>query len=230
MQTLEFTKISADTGSRLFNGIPPADVKVILSAARRRHFLAHSVVVNQGHPADHLFLISKGRGRYFFSTEDGKKVILFWLTPGEIFGGSALLSAPSSYLLSTETVKDSEILVLDRETARSLSTRFPRLIENALQIAADYLGWYAATHVALVNQAAHERLARVLKCLAETIGQKVADGFEFDATNEELAGAANVTPFTASRLMKEWQRNGAVVKRRGKVLLRSPQRLFLHSL
>jgi hypothetical protein len=27
----------------------------------------------------------------------------------------------------------------------------------------------------------------------------------------------------------EWQRNRAVVKRRGKVLLRSPEGLFLHS-
>jgi len=69
-----------------------------------------------------------------------------------------------------------------------------------------------------------------LTCLAQGIGEKVAGGFEFEATNEELAGAANVTAFTASRLLSEWQNNGAILKRRGKVLLRSPQRLLLHAI
>jgi len=42
-----------------------------------------------------------------------------------------------------------------------------------------------------------------------------------------LANAANVTPFTASRLMSDWQRDRALVKRRGAILLRSPERLLL---
>jgi hypothetical protein len=42
-----------------------------------------------------------------------------------------------------------------------------------------------------------------------------------------LANAANVTSFTASRLITEWQRNRALIKRRGGVLLASPERLFL---
>ena len=44
--------------------------------------------------------------------------------------------------------------------------------------------------------------------------------------NEELADEANVNPFTVSRLLSDWQRKGILTKRRGKVLLRSPQRLF----
>jgi len=215
--------------SRFLDGLAPFELKVVLAAARQRHFHARCVIVNQGHPADHLFLLTRGRARFFFNTHEGKKVVLLWLTPGEIFGCSALLSMPSPYLVSTETLKDSSMLVWDRARLRILATRYPRLLENALLISSDYLAWYLADHVALVSQTARQRLARVLVCLAETIGNKNSDGFEFDATNEELAGAANVTPFTASRLLGEWQRNRAVVKRRGKVLLRSPEGLFLHS-
>jgi len=230
MSALGFATATANVKSRLLNGISPADVEVIVGAAKQRHFSTNTVVINQSDPADHLFLLTKGRARYFFSTEDGKKLVLLWLTPGEIFGGAALLSTPTNYLVSTETLKDSEMLVWDRETLRDLAVRFPRLLENALLIAMDYLVWYVAAHAALVTHTARQRLARVLTCLAETIGQRVADGFEFDATNEELAGAANVSSFTVSRLLKEWQRSRAIVKRRGKVLLRSPERLFLHSL
>jgi CRP-like cAMP-binding protein len=94
--------------------------------------------------------------------------------------------------------------------------------------ASGYLGWYLATHVALISHTPRERLAGLLISLAETIGDKVLGGFEFDATNEELASATNLTPFTVSRLLSEWQRNHIVVKQRGKILLRSPERLHSH--
>ena len=222
--------LAADLGSKFLEGFSPLDLKVILAAARLRHFTSNSVIVNQGNPADCLFLLTKGRARFFFNTQEGKKIILHWLTPGEIFGGAALLSTPSCYLVSTETLKDSSMFVWDRATLRNLVIRFPRVMENAMLIGYDYLGWYVAAHVALVSRTARERLAGVLTCLAQGIGEKVAGGFEFEATNEELAGAANVTAFTASRLLSGWQSNGAILKRRGKVLLRSPQRLLLHTI
>jgi CRP/FNR family transcriptional regulator, nitrogen oxide reductase regulator len=221
--------VCANLHSRLFDGFAPHDLKIIQEAAKLRHFHANSVVTNQGHPADHLFLLMNGRARFFFNTEDGKKVILHWLIPGETFGGASLVSGESSYLVSTETLKDSWVLVWDRATLRALAARCPRLLENALVLASQYLALYVAAHLALISHTARQRLAGLLVCLARTIGEKVPGGLEFDATNEELACAANVTPFTASRLLSEWQRSRAVVKKRGKILLRSPERLFLHT-
>jgi CRP-like cAMP-binding protein len=226
MSSLALASVGASLESRLFEGLARRDVSVILEAAQRRHFLAGSVVVNQGHPANHLFLIARGRARFFFDTPEGRKVSLLWLTPGEIFGGKSILSKPSIYLVSTETLKDSQLLVWDRATIRNFSKHYPRLLENALQTASDYLGWYLSAHVALISHSARERLARVLTCLSETIGEKVPGGFEFEATNEELASAAHVTPFTASRLLSAWQRDHTVIKHRGKILLRFPERLL----
>lgn len=222
--------LASDLRSKFLEGFSPLDIKVILAAARLRHFASNSVIANQGNPADHLFLLTKGRARFFINTQEGKKIILHWLTPGEIFGGAALVSVPSSYLVSTETLKDSSMFVWDRATLRNLANRFPRIVENAILIGYDYLGWYVADHVALISHTARERLAGVLTYLAHGIGEKVPGGFEFEATNEELAGAANVTAFTASRLLSKWQNNGAILKRRGKVLLRSPERLLLHTI
>jgi CRP/FNR family transcriptional regulator, nitrogen oxide reductase regulator len=219
--------LPAGLKSRLFEGISQQDLAIIREAATQRRFLANSVITNQGNPAEHLFLLTSGRARYFFITEEGQKTLLLWLTEGEIVGGAAFLSKTSKYLLSAETVKDSSVLVWERATLRGLASRYPRLLENALLIASDYLGWYVADHVALTYHTARQRLANVLIRLAGVIGQKVPGGIEFDATNEELASAANITPFTASRLVSEWQVNRAVVKRRGKVILRSPERLFL---
>jgi CRP-like cAMP-binding protein len=215
---------------RFLEGLAPAEVKAVLAAAKLRRYQVNSVVTNQDHPADHLFLLLTGRARYFYITPDGQKTLLLWLPPGETFGMAATLSKPLQYLVSTETVKPSCVLVWDRGTIRKFAARYPRLVENALLIAFDYLVAYRAMHVSLTCHTARQRLATVLVNLASGIGQAVPGGIELDVNNEELANEANVTPFTASRLLSEWQRNGMVVKNRGKVLLRSPEQLLPQSL
>ena len=204
----------------------PPDVREILAAATEKCFPAGSVVTTQDARADHLFLLTTGRARYFFITEEGRKLILLWLPPGEIFGGAALLPRPSNYIVSSETVEPSRMLVWKRATIRSFAARSPRLTENVLSVTSDYLSIYVATHVALTCHSARQRLGRVLANLAWGFGRKVHGGIELDVTNEDLANAANVSHFTASRLLSEWGRNGILTKERGKILLRSPELLF----
>jgi CRP/FNR family transcriptional regulator, nitrogen oxide reductase regulator len=209
-------------------GLGRPEIDLILSAAKRRRFSAKSVMTYQGEPSDHLLLLWRGRARYFVETRNGRKLILMWITPGSIFGGAALVSRPTSYLVSTEAVRDSVVLVWDGPTIRDLARRFPLLFENVLSLAAEYISWYVAAHAALTSQTARERLAHVLAELAPTIGQNKQDGVELDVTNEELANSANITPYTASRLISEWQRAGAIRKHRGRLLLRSTDKFFLH--
>ena len=102
-------------------------------------------------------------------------------------------------------------------------------MDNALTIAGEYVHWYMNAHVALSSHTARERLASVLLGLARAIGKKVPGGIEIDVTNEDLANAANITHYTASRLMSAWQKKRTVIKRRGKILLLSPAGLILRS-
>ena len=221
--------VPSDLRSQFLDGLHPTERNTILSAAKQRRFAANSVVTNQGHPADHLFLLAKGCARHFFITEEGKKLLLRWLGPGDCFGARTLLSNPSSYLASTEMIAESLVLVWDRITIRGLVNRFPRLLENALLTASDYVTWHLTAQVCLSCYTARQRVAQVLITLARTIGKETSNGTVLHITNEELANAANVTPFTTSRLISEWQRNGSLVKRRGKLLLRSPEWLCVRT-
>ena len=211
--------------SRFLGGIPASAVRAILAKATPRRFLARTIVTHQGATATELFLITKGRVRHFSSTPDGRKILLLWVGQGEIFGGATLLAERPTYHLNTETVKDTSVLVWSREAIRTLAEQHPRIMENALLIASDYLDWYLATATALSCHTAQQRLAGVLVSLAPLLGRAVPGGVELDVTNEELACAAHITSFTASRLLNEWQRHRAVVKRRGKVVLLAPERL-----
>lgn len=227
MTAWKFRAVDAPHNIELLRGLNPHESDLILAAARPRRFPAKSVMTYQDEPADHLLLLWKGRARYFYETPNDKKLILKWIAPGHIFGGAALLSRPCTYLVSTEAVRDSIVLEWNGSTIRGLARRFPQLLENAHCIDMEYLSWYVAAHAALTSQSARERLASVLFGLAKSVGQKVSGGVELDVTNEELANSANITQYTASRFMSEWQRSGAIRKRRGKIVLRSPERLFL---
>jgi CRP-like cAMP-binding protein len=87
-------------------------------------------------------------------------------------------------------------------------------------------GRLRAAYTALVCGSARERFADALVTFASGIGDRVPGGIELDVTSEELANVANVTLFSASRLLSELQREGMLVKCRGKILLRSPERLL----
>jgi CRP/FNR family transcriptional regulator, nitrogen oxide reductase regulator len=219
--------VTSDLRSQFLDGLAPPDRKTILAAATQRRFAANSVITNQGHPAEHLLLLTEGHARHFFVTDEGKKLLLQWLGPGDLIGGRTVLSSRSSYLVSTEMVEDGWAFVWDRPLIRGFVARYPRLLENALLTASDYLTWHLTAHIGLACCTARQRVAQVLVTLARATGQQVASGIALHITNEELANAANVTPFTASRLISEWQRNRALIKRRGKILLLSPERLFL---
>ena len=228
MASSRIAAVSVGWISSFFDGLAVEDRKKILAAAKPRRFAANSVITNQGHPADSLFLLTKGRARYFFDELEGQHILLHWIAVGELIGGKALLAKPATYLLGSETVRECNLLVWDRATIRGFVAQYPVLLENALAIASDYLGWYLAAHVALTCHSAEQRLAGVLGSLIRVMGQTVPGGVELDVTNEELANAANVTAFTASRVLSGWQRRGVVKKSRGKILLRQPTQLFPH--
>ena len=212
--------------ARFLQGLSERDKKIVLAAAHCRSYKTGSVIAEQGTIANTLFMLAKGSVRYSFISPSGQKINLFWLLPNEIFGGATLLTEPREFVVSTEAVRDSQILVWPRDTIRSLGKRFPQMLENGLAIACDYLVWYLATHLSLVSNNARQRLAHVLISLSRGIGHHTARGITLEITNEQLANTANLTPFTVSRLLNQWQRNGSVSKSRGKLLLRRPERLF----
>ena len=211
---------------RFLSGLSGTELDSILSGAKHRQFRASTVITHEGDPAERFFLLTSGQGRHFVTTNEGRKILLMWLTAGQIFGGVAMLSAPIDYLASTEVLADSCALVWDRQTIREFISRNPELLDNALSIAAtEHAAWFIATHVSLSSDDARGRIAHLLVSLACGIGKVTSGGIELKITNEDLASGANVTPFTVSRSLSEWQRDGVLPKDHGKILLRKPELL-----
>ena len=211
--------------SRFLKGLSPRIRDTVLSAAVEKRLPAEVVLTNQEDPAEYLFLLLSGSARHYFTTVDGGKQLLLWLRPGDIVGGMTLLPDRAAYLVSTELLSNSILAMWGRDEIRRLAEEYPLLLDNGLGIASDYLTWYVASHAALRCRDARRRLYYVLTSLATGFGEETPDGIELSITNEELANAAGVSSFTVSRLVSSWQRNGAVSKARGKLILRDVSRL-----
>jgi CRP-like cAMP-binding protein len=207
--------------------LPKAELNSLVSVAKHRIFRTSSVIVHEGDPAERFFLLTGGHGRQFVMTNEGRKILVHWLTAGQVFGGTAILSAPSHYLASTELLPGSCALAWDRQTIREWMCRCPGLLDNALSIALmEHLAWATAAQVSLSSDDARGRIAHLLVSLACGIGNATSEGVELRIRNEDLAAGANVTPFTASRALREWQRAGILTKARGKILLQKPELLL----
>lgn len=198
----------------------------MLSAATQLMLPRHSIPVTQNQPAEHLYVLVRGRARFFFLTLDGQKIILRWIVPGNVFGVSALLRTPSRYLVGTEMTQDSTVLRWTRGAIRSAADQFPQLLDNVLEISQEYLLWYVAAYESLTAHNAPERLAHLLIQLSNSIGVRFDYGISLDVTNEELACAANITIFTASRLLKRWAHLRIITKARNRIVIRSPRLLI----
>lgn len=211
---------------RFFTGLEKGETSVILAAATRQKFRGGEIIARAEEPASHLFLVRDGCVDYFVLTDDGREILLRRLVSGNIFGVGAFLSQPIGYVGTSKAVHTSEVFVWEHSVIRQLAKAYPRLGENALRTVLRYVALFAERHIALVSKPAQERLAFALTSLGSRAGHMVSTGVEVNIKNADLASLADVSFFTASRFLQEWERKGAVEKSRGKVLIRSPEKLL----
>jgi len=185
------------------------------------------VLVRAGEPATSLFLLKHGRAKYYRITKKGEEVVLWWLTAGDTFGIGTLLAMPINYIGTAQTLDDCELLVWSRNKIRMLAEKHRILAQNALHIILHCLAVYTERLIGLATGTAEERLAYTLLQLARRADHMRHDGAEITILNEQLARLANVSAFTASRQLQEWERQGIIQKGRGKVVILAPEGLLI---
>ena len=213
--------------SRFLEGLEKSAIESIVAAAQVRQIAAKRTILTEGEPASHLFLLRTGQARYYKLTKAGNEILLHLLLPGDVFGLGTLLKHPPDYLGSGETLSDCELLAWEHTSIRKLAKDYPQLAENALRIVVSYLKSYSDRHAGLVATSAQQRLAAALVNLGHRTGRVNPHGVEVETTNAQLSALADLSPFTTSRVLGRWERDGSVSKARGKVLIHSPEALIV---
>jgi CRP/FNR family transcriptional regulator, nitrogen oxide reductase regulator len=210
----------------LCRGLTEEQSRTVLAAARRHGYEAHQVIFRTEEPATHLYLLQTGQVHFYRVAADGRQILFRRLEPEDVFGLGALMGERIEYIGTAEALIPCDVLIWDRTSIRRFAMSYPLVTENALRIVLHYIGLFARRHAALVTDTAEHRLAYVVTRLASRTGQLISDGLEINVKNEDLASLADINRFTASRLLKNWERKGALQKNRGRVLIHHPEKIL----
>ncbi len=194
---------------RLLHGIPPDDVRALISVSRRRTFARGEVVFHRGDPADALHLVVKGRFEARVTTSRGDEVALGVRGAGDAFGELAPLTGEERSA-TVAALEPGETLCVRWDELRRLAARRPAIGEVLVRLLAEQVHRLSELLVEAYTVDAEIRVARRLRELSEEYGAVVP------LTQEQLAGLAGASRATVNRVLRRLERGGVLSLGRGR--------------
>lgn len=171
---------------------------------------------HQGDPVDRAFIIEKGRINIQYLLPDGREVLLWVKAAKDICGYDAIIEG-SQYLVSARAIQRTRGMMWNIDTLRRLMLEYPQLTLNAYKAVVNILDVYTKRMLLFTTESVEERIRGTLADLAVRVGRRSGGAIWVDVPEQDLADLSGTTIFTVSRVLRDWQRCGAIEKRRGKI-------------
>jgi CRP-like cAMP-binding protein len=210
----------------LFEGLTSTEIAEALAQGRTLNVAPKTHLCTAGEMAERIFVLMRGRLKFFRTTADGDERLLTLFTPGQCFGLSAVLPEPHKYVGTAEALVESEIVFWSHTQIRELVSYWPQIMTNALRISIHFVESVITRHSRLFEDDATDRIARALVGFGERTGEVHSDGIDVRITNEQLGALADVSRFTASRVLSKWHKAGVITKKREAVRIHAPEDLL----
>jgi CRP-like cAMP-binding protein len=213
--------------SSLFQDIRPAVFERVLAIGVLRSIEEGGFFFMQGDPASHAYVLVEGRVKMIQITPGGNQITLRIMTPGQTFGGIALLKPEAGYPVTAQCMENSRAMAWNTAQLRELALIEPSISLNTMQLMHGYITELQEREQALVTERVDRRIARVLLKLAAQSGKKVEEGVLIDLplTRQDVAEMSGTTLYTVSRTLNEWERDGLLMIGREMVVIREPHGL-----
>ncbi|HLF29060.1 MAG TPA: Crp/Fnr family transcriptional regulator [Anaerolineae bacterium] len=212
--------------AEVFRGLAAAQLAEIAARFSARTFERGALLFLEGDPAQTYYLIAAGQLKILQTSAEGNEVILHLLGPGELVGALPTLGE-GAYPASASALSDVTVFAISAADFEGILSRYPAVARNLLRFAARQL---QATHHRLrelATERVERRIARTLSRLAAQIGRRESEGIVLDTplSRQSLAELTGTTLFTASRVLKEWERRGILRVGREQVTILQPHAL-----
>lgn len=213
--------------SNLFKDVDPDIFTQVMDASVPRSVEEDGFFFLQGDPATHAYVLVEGRVKMIQITPNGQQITMRIMTPGQTYGGIALLNPQAGYPATAQAVEDSTALAWNTARLRELVEKDPSISLNVMGLMHGYISELQERQKALVSDRVEQRIARILLKLAAQSGRKIDEGVLIDLpiTRQDIAEMCGTTLFTVSRTLNEWERGGLLEIGRERVVIRDPHRL-----
>jgi CRP-like cAMP-binding protein len=213
--------------SSLFKDVRSEVFAQVLEAGVLRSVEEDGFFFLQADPATHAYVLVAGRVKMIQITPNGQQITLRIMTPGQTYGGIALLNPRAGYPATAQAVENSSAMAWDTQRLRELVEKEPNISLNVMSLMHGYISELQERQKALVTDRVEQRIARILLKLAAQSGTKIDQGVLIDLplTRQDVAEMSGTTLFTVSRTLNEWERNGLLEIGRERVVIRDPHGL-----
>jgi CRP-like cAMP-binding protein len=187
----------------LFADLTPEQLAHVAGCLRRRPLAEDEVIVQRDGPGDALFILSSGKAKVSYTTEDGETIIAM-LSPGDFFGELSLLDG-GGRSADVVAVEPSEVLVLSADDVHLCLHAFPSISIALLKGLAGRLRRATDWIAVLSSQDVYGRIARQLLNLATVHGVPAPGGGELirlRLTQIDLAGMVGASRESVNKAMR----------------------------
>lgn len=187
----------------------------------RMHFGRNEEIFGEGEEAEYIYRVVSGAVRTMRFTADGRRQILGFHLPGDIFG----LETGGQHTLSAEAVANSDVVMVRRSCLDKAAAENPSATRALLTLTSEQLSSARAHALVLGRKGAGERVAAFLIELAERFVSK--QELDLPMSRADIADYLGLTIETVSRAFSEFERERAIALPSSRhVVMRNPSALM----
>jgi CRP-like cAMP-binding protein len=189
--------------SRLFADLPDEAFDLVLNGSRVKRFRRGQVIFSTGDASDSLLVVVSGRITATVRGADGGELMLAIVGAGGVLGELGVIDGgPRS--ADAETLDDSEVLLIPRETVQDLRNAHPRFTDAVLSAIAGEFRRLTDATADLVFLELPRRVAKVLLDHPRSADGKIELGLSQEQLSHRVAG----TRQSVNQALRGFERRG----------------------
>ena len=212
---------------RLFRNLPASTLQAFDAIKSLSLYPKGATLFVEGQQPRGVYVLCAGRAKLTTSSPEGKTVIARLAEPGEVLGLSATISG-EPYQLTAETIEPCQADFVRRDDFLRYLREQPEVCLRVIEMLSEILR-AAHTQIRSFGKAhsAAERLARLLLCWGERMGDSTQEGIhlKLPLTHQEIAQMIGASRETVSRLLGELRRQQIISLNGSGLLIRDKDAL-----
>lgn len=189
-----------------------AHIDRYLAYCDRHAFPAKSLIINAGEIGDTLYYIVKGTATVMVEDENGREIILAYLSEGDFFGELGIYEEKENVRSAcVKSRTDCEVGVMSYKRFNELARVYPALMKSLDAQVANRL---RNTSKKVLDLAFLDVTGRVASCLLDLCNLPDAkendDGVQIKVSRQEIARIVGCSREMAGRILKDMQEMGLI--------------------
>ena len=195
-----------------FETLIAAEKEQVQRMARRLSYRKGESLFMEGQPAETIFLVTAGRVKLFKVSDEGREIVLGFLTPHDLFGEEVLF-ADGQRTFSAQALEATRVCACYKGDFEALLAGNSAVSVKVIKRLGEKLNRMAEHLADVAIYDTRERVARTLVRLAEQYGEETEDGrqLNFRLTHEELGALVGASRVMVTNVLKALKEAGLIL-------------------